>query len=331
MKLSEYRLLLHIGLHKTATSSFQKNVLYALHVEGIINFLGGVRGEDSTFFYPFREVVDIDELAYGMKIERVSEIQNLLRGRLSSNKINVLSEELFTSSIHYNLEIIFSNLSRIFAFCDTKILVSLRSPVDMIFSRYVEHYPYIFYGDSDKDSFDKFANHLIENLEERGYLEFNYEKLLDKIDSFFSEKYVLLYEDLKLDKELYFKILSSLLARDADDIQRRFLSNVSNETKKTRIGASASVTPSQRILSKLKIYNMPLVRRNWLLRLVWRRVSRVLDYFRSEVFIEHVKPSKELASRLQAAVGVEDVETFSKRHNVNKNKLLCYRYAKKSS
>ena len=38
----KYQLLLHIGLHKTATSSLQVNVLYPLHKEGKINLLGAV-------------------------------------------------------------------------------------------------------------------------------------------------------------------------------------------------------------------------------------------------------------------------------------------------
>ena len=35
----KYQLLLHIGLHKTATTSLQNNVLYPLHKQGKINCL----------------------------------------------------------------------------------------------------------------------------------------------------------------------------------------------------------------------------------------------------------------------------------------------------
>lgn len=49
----KYQLLLHIGLPKTATTSFQFNVLYPLHKQGKINFLGAlVSNSFDLKFYP---------------------------------------------------------------------------------------------------------------------------------------------------------------------------------------------------------------------------------------------------------------------------------------
>jgi len=53
----KYQLLLHIGLPKTATTSLQHNVLYPLHKEGKINFLGAVLSNSlSLKFYPLCKV-----------------------------------------------------------------------------------------------------------------------------------------------------------------------------------------------------------------------------------------------------------------------------------
>ena len=52
----KYKLLLHIGLHKTATTSFQHNICFPLHKEGRINFLGVVRNNKKTIHYPLAKI-----------------------------------------------------------------------------------------------------------------------------------------------------------------------------------------------------------------------------------------------------------------------------------
>ena len=52
----QYKLLLHIGLHKTATTSFQHNICLPLHKKGRINFLGAVRNNKKTIHYPLAKI-----------------------------------------------------------------------------------------------------------------------------------------------------------------------------------------------------------------------------------------------------------------------------------
>ena len=53
----QYKLLLHIGLHKTATTSFQSNICFPLHKKDKINFLGVVRNNKKTIHHPFAKIV----------------------------------------------------------------------------------------------------------------------------------------------------------------------------------------------------------------------------------------------------------------------------------
>ena len=58
---------------------------------------------------------------------------------------------------------ILHDLKSVFIDCDVKLLISLRHPVDFVFSYYVQTYHVRFYWNKDLNTFEKFAQHLLNN------------------------------------------------------------------------------------------------------------------------------------------------------------------------
>ena len=122
----KYQLLLHIGLPKTASTSLQNNLLYGLHKEGKINFLGKSEGVGGRGFFSDPEIV-IMLTSKKLTKEKLYKIQKKMERLLTYEKLNVLSEETLSASMGYDVEVVLHNLKIIFQKCDIKILISLRS------------------------------------------------------------------------------------------------------------------------------------------------------------------------------------------------------------
>ncbi|MBE8189669.1 MAG: hypothetical protein HAW58_02110, partial [Candidatus Thioglobus sp.] len=149
-KTKKYQLLLHIGLPKTASTTLQHNVFFQLDQAGKINFLS--RKSANNILYSSKNIDDL-------KLET-----NKL---LTTNKLNVLSNENFSHSVNYNSADVFCKLKTIFDDCEIKLLVSLRSPMDFIFSYYVEQYCCNFYADKQNNSFPGDMTPMFETIIEK--------------------------------------------------------------------------------------------------------------------------------------------------------------------
>ena len=127
-------------------------------------------------------------------------------------------------------------LQFIFSSCDIHCLLSLRKPVDYIFSLYVEMYRWIYHSQKKKDTFIKFTQHLFNDPYNAKYTLYFYEQYLSIVDQYFKNKTVLLFEDLIHDKKTYFSTLASLLGIEESYIRAGFLRKTLHITKKKKKG-----------------------------------------------------------------------------------------------
>ena len=231
----QYKLLLHIGLHKTATTSFQSNICFPLHKKDKINFLGVVRNNKKTIHHPFAKIVtDIQtkKLTKNESFQLKTETEQLL----SKEKLNVLSEEnistTLTNPVYFSTML--KQLQFIFSSCDIHCLLSLRKPVDYIFSLYVEMYRWCYHYQKENNTFTKFTQHLFNDSHNAKYTSFFYEQYLATVDQYFRNKTVLLFEDLIHNQKNYFSTLASLLAVEESYIRDGFLSKTLHITKKKK-------------------------------------------------------------------------------------------------
>jgi len=160
------KILLHLGLPKTATSSLQHNVLQRLHVEGEINFLGKCLNYDLA-------TKKIDIINYAGKFIRdaaegkisIKEARNSLLSVLEEDKLNVFSDEglmvAYPGKKNLPLSVKVNNLADIFHGYDVKVVVTLRNPVEYLYSLYVELYPDFFSNIRKLNSIEKYGGELI--------------------------------------------------------------------------------------------------------------------------------------------------------------------------
>lgn len=251
---------------------------------------------------------------------------------LIENKLNVLSNENFSNAVFFNTDTILYNLAQIFINCDIKLLISLRAPVDLVFSFYVQTYHVCFYWDKDLNTFEKFAQHLLNNVDSKAYSEFLFEDCLALVDNHFSNITVMLFEDLIHDQDGYFTTLSSLLNIDKNDIKSKFLTKKLNTKENASTFAGKKNRPislaKQKII-KLKILRKSPLKRIGLLEYSWRLLLlRILQKFTRKVAVEHKYPDAKLSAQLFQALCIKDVDKFAKQYNLDKNKLIRYHYSK---
>ena len=333
--MKKYRLLLHIGLPKTATTSFQNNVLHELHKQEKINFLGRFSDLDKKHDIAISKIIKRISKKVMCKAE-MEKLKKDAKKPLTSRKLNVLSEESLGTSLHLTrrLEDVLFRLSEVFSSCDIKLLVSLRSPVDIIFSRYVENYAMYKYSHLGKrlDTFENFSKYLLENNNSEMLFEFLYENHLHLIDKYFNDKTVLLFEDLKHDEDSYFLSLSNSLGIDKNKIKDLFL--VKHQNVKVNTGAgkqNENITLDQ----FLRVRIIPLLNSVLIGKKHLRSTCRFFMKLAKKITIgrarNHVFPNKRLSSELFEAFAIKDIDKFSREHALDKNKLIAYGYGTENS
>ena len=315
----KYQLLLHIGLPKTASTSLQNNLLYGLHKERKINFLGKSEGVGRRGFFSNPEIVTM-LTAKKLTKEELCKIQKKMEKLLTHEKLNVLSEETLSVSMSYDVEAVLHNLKTIFQKCDIKILISLRSPVDMLFSVFIEDYPWLYYADENRNTFEKFGKRIVRNFTDIDYLQFKYEAYLNLVDQYFGDKTVLLFEDLKYDQNTYFSTLSHLLGIEKDEANRLFLSSVQHSKKVTTIGKkSKGYTVLNALLKITPNKHKHKLKEMWLIRL--------LRHITISKPVEHLYPDIQISALILNTFGIKNIDKFSKEYRLNKDKLVQYNYS----
>lgn len=166
--MKNVKVLLHLGLPKTATSSLQHNVLQALHSDGRINFLGKCLSYDLA-------TKNIDIVNYTGEFIRdaaegkvsIKEARNDFLNILDEDKLNVFSEEglmvAYPGKENLPLAVKINNLADIFSGYDVQVIVTLRNPVEYLYSLYVELYPDFCSNVRKVNSIEKYSGELVSN------------------------------------------------------------------------------------------------------------------------------------------------------------------------
>ncbi len=323
----KYKLLIHLGLPKTATTSLQHNVFLRLHEEGVINYLGVAEIDNKIIHYPINAIIKELPKRRLTNIEANKLRENLVPS-LESEKINILSDENFSHSLLCDLDVLYFNLNTLFQFCEITCVISLRSPVDYMFSLYVQM-NWKFHYDKRFDNFEKFSAGVMSDPESKKYTEFFYDRYLNLVDRFFNKKIVLLYEDLIHDSEYYFEILSKVTGVEKSKIQKYFLDKRLNEKKIHREGKYSQPPNFKMYLShRLNWLKLPFFRRSYFLRLVYRNLQKMAKYIPFGDEKLHVYPEHVRENELFELLKVKDVKLFSDKHSLDVNKLILYKYGK---
>lgn len=162
------KIIIHIGLPKTATTTLQTDVFPKLNTKQI-RYLGVFHPRSAATRHSLFEQF-YDAVMTGESISELRETMGIQTGRGVSL---LISEELITSSsagITWRKKL--SNLRQIVQGLNYELILTVREPASALFSYYCEMYPNI---DSDRGSFIWSALHC-EALEI-----FHYGKLLDEL------------------------------------------------------------------------------------------------------------------------------------------------------
>ena len=234
------KILVHLGLPKTATTTLQHKLFQVLHGDGEINFLGKtlryeeMSGRVEIINYKGKLIRDAVE-------ERIpiADAKKALGTILVDNRLNVFSDEgimvAYPGKDNLSIAKKILNLKAVLSDCEVEILVTLRNPLDYFNSLYVQLHPE-FYSLFDKwDSSEKLSKFFTTNSNHVFFETFSYEKVLDTIGSSF-DFHVLLFEDILYDKEAYYSGLGNVLPIDVAKIERLIGREHLNQKKKSSNG-----------------------------------------------------------------------------------------------
>ena len=235
------RLLLHVGLPKTATTSLQRNVLMPLHRSQRINFVGRCvwrSGELHDMLGPFRAAI-----GHELTDAAADALRPSLEALLRPDRLNVISDERMAGmetvgeGAEYGAVVWLDNLRRLFRRADATVLVCLRSPVDFVLSAYAEAYYWRFYETRRYNTFGKFIGELLEADEHQaGWIVFFYAAYLAAVRQRFEKVKVLLYEDLLHDAPAWHASLAPCLGVEPAEVAELLAGERHNVGTRTATG-----------------------------------------------------------------------------------------------
>ena len=323
-----YRLLLHVGLSKTATTTLQHNVLLPWHTDGHINFLGRC-AHGGVVYDRFNAVFD------GIRERRLAagEIAGLrpaVAALLDAERLNVISNERIGGGetlgvgAAVNAAAVLHNLAALFHRGDVTVLVCLRAPVDWLLAAYVEQYYWRLHSVSRYRTLDRFLRALLrDGAAGSPWLVCGFGAWLRAVRRCFHNVEVLLYEDLLHDRAAWFARLAACLDAEPTEVERLF-SERRNAGVYTRAGKrSKPVTVRQRLLGVLP----PRAVRAGHAMLT--RVPALHRLYRAAAGMgwatEHRLPDAPLRARLQRLLGEQD-GYLTQAFGVSRSKLVRYGY-----
>ena len=307
------RLLLHLGLAKTATSSFQRNVLAALHAEGRIHAPAfGPRGEE------------LADLVEGLRKRRLpaaelDERAITLEGMLDGSRLNVVSDERIPASP--DAEAALWNLRAVCRNATVRTLVCLRSPVDLTHLVFVQEQ-----RSAPADwlrtfpTFDAFFAGRVESGRRQDLFQDRY---LELVGRHFPDIEVVLYEDLRHDRPAWIATVARCLESDPAVIERLMSAAPRNVSVRTDTGVVARPAIMRRVV--------PWLAARWPL---YARCRPILQRFegpalrilaRAGLAAVHPYPAPALRERVLHLVGLRE-DTLTRRYGVSAAKLARYGY-----
>ncbi|MEQ9544768.1 MAG: sulfotransferase domain-containing protein [Marinobacter sp.] len=235
--MSTPKVLLHLGLPKTATSSLQHNVLQKLHENKKINFLGKCLDYDyktaklEVFNYSGKFIRDAAE----EKLP-IEEARKQLTTVLDSDVLNVFSDEglmvAYPGNENLPLKKKFENLNAIFQDYDVQVVVTLRDPVDYLYSLYVQLYPDFCSRVQELNSVQKYVERLLSDPSDVLFESFFYSQWLPELQNRFDVA-VFQYQDLAVKAPSAYQGWADVLEVPVDEFSILFDAKRVNEKKKS--------------------------------------------------------------------------------------------------
>jgi hypothetical protein len=260
------KLILHIGYHKTATTTLQNNLFNNLHKDGYIEYLNHIKLRNEN--YKQINVHNCVQFILGANYDK-SELKNELNTLKQIDKnISLISNEnisLFHKDFSYlkiDNKAIYNSLKikELFSeyFENIEIIIVIRAQSTLIPSFYAETYNQII---GEKRSYRDIGKWVKENFLTNNSFHFNYDRMYEQYANTFGENniHVLIYEDLLFDKNYFYGQLSKIFKVDftyiKDKIEFMQKQNVTPRTvdgklKPKKITIGAVVTQPIRYLLK---------------------------------------------------------------------------------
>jgi hypothetical protein len=240
------KILFHLGLPKTATTTLQEEFFVHLHRKGKINYIGK-RGDydaiasSSNTEKLYHEVYrkHLYRLRFGTDFF-LEDAKKQINSCLDKNKLNVISDENFFFAFqneHNHTQVFDEKLAQrfddLFSEHSLRAFCVLRRQSDYLYSWYNYHYPKIWFYTKDDNTIDKYYENLISHFSEKKEM-FCYGELMTHLKKRFSKLSCLFFEELLLDKFSYYKKIADLLGvkittKDIPSIHLK-------QSKKTNLG-----------------------------------------------------------------------------------------------
>ncbi|WP_350594482.1 MULTISPECIES: hypothetical protein [unclassified Pseudoalteromonas] len=240
------KLLIHLGLPKTATSTLQQNVLQTLHDSNKVNFLGknlevsDKTGKVTIFNYSGKYIRDAIE----EKIPFEDAVKKL-EAELHDDKLNIFSDEglmvAYPGADNLPLNRKLANLKKLIAPYKTEVVITLREPIDYFYSLYVQLYPDFYSKIKSLNTVEKCINKFLKEPDNILFESFLFNNYLPYLKSNFDLK-VTHFEDIKNNPEKYYMAWSGLLNVSPENFQTLFEKKHVNEKKKTAQGSQKVVS-----------------------------------------------------------------------------------------
>ena len=234
------RVLIHLGLPKTATTSIQHNVFQKLHDQGKIHFLGknldyrDKAGKVVIHNYTGKFIRDAVE-------EKISLVdgRELLLKHLDSTKLNVFSDEgimiAYPGQVNLPLKKKIENLKKVLEGYDVNVVLTLRNPVDYFYSLYVQLYPDFYSQIKELNTFEKYTQKLLSDVDNILFESFFYDAYLPLLNEKFDFE-LTYFEDLGQDKVSAYQIWAKVLNVGFYEFKSLFEQEHLNKKQKTGKG-----------------------------------------------------------------------------------------------
>lgn len=329
------RILLHLGLPKTGTTTLQHHLFQRLHEQGLVNFLGKALTIDlngKVIASNYRGKI-IRQACEGKIQEDVSvDIDKLL----SDSKLNVLSDEgimvFYPGMENLPLNEKLKKLAELLSEYDVEVFVSLRQPVEYLYSLYTElytrHYSKISYQNSFKKYVENFLETEIDLDQESAYMH----RTVELISHYFKTK-VLLFDTMKADPMTYSKFLAGILTVDESWVFNTITSKQENRKQKSRNGVYTKQSISLRKIKFFLAEKLVTYKRTFsVLRAVYFPLRILLTPLESVTIARSKKLHKNIDNktkdRLMERLGIP--ESFSvESYGLSKDELKRYGYYKR--
>ncbi|KGJ90195.1 hypothetical protein [Thalassotalea sp. ND16A] len=329
------KIIVHLGLPKTATTTLQHHLFQNLHEQGKINYLGKIIDFDPNTGQPTFRNNKGGVIRAACEGKLAGDSSDELDHLLDEQLVNVYSDEgimvcyPFEENISLSEKIL--NLKEFLKDYDVTILVSLRNQVDYFYSLYIQFFSQYFKFNKDYNSFEKYSELYLKNKKDMLFESFDYSNVLVNLFENFNTK-VIIFEDLKHDSAQYYDDLSKLFSVELTEIKDLMEDKHENSKNNSKTGtytsfSLASFLPrikeicskNQKLydLSK-RIFNAEILN----LKFLFNRKINAFDK-------HHKKPSANELARLEKHLLFPESFTAS-RYNLCKDKLVKYGYMQKN-